>query len=58
MNDEEKTLMGSFGMAIDIIKADIKHFKKGKALESNEHNIERARIVLDSLRVGKKLENK
>ena len=48
--------MGSFGMAIDIIKADLKVLRAAKP--RNEHNIERARIVLDSLKYGKKLEEK
>lgn len=46
--------MGHYGMAIDIIKADLKALRKEKP--RNEHNIERARIVLDSLNYAKKKE--
>lgn len=47
--------MGHFGLAIDIIKADLKVLRAEKP--RNEHNIERARIVLDSLKWGQKQEN-
>lgn len=48
--------MGSFGMAIDIVKADIKVMKKEK--KELERLIERKQITSESLRHGQKIENK
>ncbi len=45
-----------FNMAVNILKADLKILRAEKP--RNEHNIERARIVLESLKYGQKLEEK
>jgi len=48
--------MGHFDMAIEIVKEDLKRLRA--QTPRNDHNIERARIVLESLKHGKRIEEK